>query len=231
MHGQPMLISIALGLYLANRNQGAFHNKFMTFHEDPSIIRLKGDLKEQFDTIAHSEWGGSTDFEKCYMRILEDAKSVQASPEDMPTMLLVLSDMQFNQCGDKPHLQNIRKEYREAGYIMPKLVFWNLRASQCAGSPATSTDDGVALVSGFSPVLMKAVLAVEDFNPLDVMKEALSAIELDFTHLPEVYRIGLMDIDEEPSKVFDGPESIISDNLFNDDTEDEWLEYQDEHFS
>ena len=233
MSGLPMLVSISLGMYLANRNKGTFHNKFMTFSENPQIVRLKGTLQEQFDTISQADWGYNTDFERCYTKILEDAKAVRASPEDMPTMLLVLSDMQFDQAdGGKMHLQTIRKQYREAGYVMPKLVFWNLRASTCAGSPATSADDGVALVSGFSPVLMKAVLAVEDFNPVDVMKEALSAIELDFTHIPEVYRVGLTDGDTDPNTlVFDGPESVISDNLFNDDTEDEWIEYQDEHFS
>ena len=233
MSGLPMLVSISLGMYLANRNKGTFHNKFMTFSENPQIVRLKGTLEEQFKTISQADWGYNTDFERCYTKILEDAKAVQASPEDMPTRLLVLSAMQFDQAdGGKMHLQTIRKQYREAGYVMPKLVFWNLRASTCAGSPATSTDDGVALVSGFSPVLMKAVLAVEDFNPVDVMKEALSAIELDFTHIPEVYRVGLTDGDTDPNTlVFDGPESVISDNLFNDDTEDEWIEYQDEHFS
>ena len=233
MSGLPMLVSISLGMYLANRNKGTFHNKFMTFSENPQIVRLKGTLEEQFKTISQADWGYNTDFEKCYTKILEDAKAVQASPEDMPTMLLVLSDMQFDEAdGGNMHLQNIRKQYREAGYVMPKLVFWNLRASTCAGSPATSHDDGVALVSGFSPVLMKAVLAVEDFNPLDVMHEALSAIELDFTNLPEVYRVELsLDKPDPETAVFDGPESIIDDNLFNDDTDEEWMDYQEEHFS
>ena len=233
MSGLPMLVSISLGMYLANRNTGTFHNKFMTFSENPQIVRLKGTLEEQFNTVSQADWGYNTDFEKCYTKILEDALSVQASPKDMPTMLLVLSDMQFDEAdGGNMHLQNIRKQYREAGYVMPKLVFWNLRASTCAGSPATSHDDGVALVSGFSPVLMKAVLAVEDFNPVDVMREALSAIELDFTNLPEVYRIELSNNKPDPeTAVFDGPESIIDDNLFNDDTDEEWMDYQEEHFS
>jgi len=64
------------------------------------------------------------------------------------------------------------------------------------------------------------------------MHEALSAIELDFTNLPEVYRVELsLDKPDPETAVFDGPESIIDDNLFNDDTDEEWMDYQEEHFS
>jgi hypothetical protein len=66
---------------------------------------------------------------------------------------------------------------------MPKIVFWNLSSSNLEGSPARPTDDGVAMVSGFSPTIMKAVLNVEDFNPIDVMMEALEPIQLDYTNL------------------------------------------------
>ena len=39
------------------------------------------------------------------------------------------------------------------------------------------------MVSGFSPSIMKAILNAEDFNPIDVMLEALKPIELDYTNL------------------------------------------------
>ena len=39
------------------------------------------------------------------------------------------------------------------------------------------------MVSGFSPSIMKAILNAEDFNPMDVMMEALNPIELDYTNL------------------------------------------------
>ena len=43
------------------------------------------------------------------------------------------------------------------------------------------------MISGFSPSIMKAVLNAEEFNPIDVMLEALEPIKLDYTNLkPEL---------------------------------------------
>ena len=101
-------------------------------------------------------------------------------------MLLCLSDMQFDDSGNgRLHLDNIKDEYRSAGYELPKLVFWDLEAH--AGQPAQCSDENVAKISGFSPAIMKAVLNAEEFNPIDVMLEALEPIELDYTNLkPEL---------------------------------------------
>ena len=68
---------------------------------------------------------------------------------------------------------------------MPKIVFWNLRASDCEGSPARSDDTDVAMVSGFNPILMKAILNCEDFNPLEIMFEALKDINVNVTNLSD----------------------------------------------
>ena len=68
---------------------------------------------------------------------------------------------------------------------MPKLVFWDLNAYP--GQPAECSDENVAMVSGFSPSIMKAILNAEEFNPIDVMLEALEPIKLDYTNLkPEL---------------------------------------------
>ena len=83
------------------------------------------------------------------------------------------------------HFENMRKLFKEAGYEMPKVVFWNLRASRCEGSPARSDDTDVAMVSGFNPVLMKAILNCEDFNPMEVMFKALDGIDVNITNLPD----------------------------------------------
>ncbi len=37
MYGTPITVSVALGLYLAERNKGNFHNHFMTFSERPQM--------------------------------------------------------------------------------------------------------------------------------------------------------------------------------------------------
>ncbi len=68
------------------------------------------------------------------------------------------------------HFSHMKEEYEKAGYKLPKIVFWNLDAHM--GTPAKCSDDSVAMVSGFSPSIMKAVLNAEEFTPMDVMMEA-----------------------------------------------------------
>jgi hypothetical protein len=188
MCGLPMEVAISLGLYLSERNKGSFKDTFLTFNDVPELIKLSNlHLQDKLTKISNSSWGMNTNFEKSYNLILDTATSFNVSQEDMPTMLLVLSDMQFDasQNGrNRPHLELIRKRFERAGYTMPKLVFWNLRDSIYNGSPAQSGDDGVAMVSGFSPVLMKAILECDDFNPMDMMMESLKEIQVDCTNLP-----------------------------------------------
>jgi len=199
MTGLPMLIAVSLGLYLSEHNKGSFKDTFLTFSGSPELIRLEeATLKERISRVVQADWGMNTNFEKAYRAILDNAVSFNVPQSAMPTMLLVLSDMQFDQSQqtyswndhelDTPepvHFENIRELFKAAGYEMPKVVFWNLRASQCEGSPARSDDTDVAMVSGFNPVLMKAILNCEDFNPMEVMVKALEDIDVDVTGLPD----------------------------------------------
>jgi len=188
MYGTALQVAISLGMYLAERNKSQFVNTFLTFSGDPQLIRLDPtkSLAERFQTINSSEWGMNTNFEKAYTTILDLATKHNVDPKSMPSMLLCLSDMQFDDSGNGSlHLDNIKDEYRSAGYELPKLVFWDLEAH--AGQPAECSDENVAMISGFSPSIMKAVLNAEEFNPIDVMLEALEPIELDYTNLkPEL---------------------------------------------
>jgi hypothetical protein len=97
----------------------------------------------------------------------------------MPDMLLILSDMQFDSCTryDDTAMQMIKRKYKEAGYNVPKIVFWNLsmQGKENGNTPVKFDKNGTALVSGFSPSVMKSVLAndLEDYTPYNVMVKTL----------------------------------------------------------
>jgi len=192
MWGTPLDVAMSLGMYLAERTKGEFKDMFLTFSEHPELVRLVGDsVIERISNISQADWGMNTNFEKAYTKILELATKHDVDPDSMPTMLLVLSDMQFDASqlhsgGEwKTHFSWMEDEFKEAGYKMPKIVFWDLNAEP--GQPAKCSDGNVAMISGFSPAIMKAVLNAEEFNPIDVMLEALEPIELDYTNLkPEL---------------------------------------------
>jgi hypothetical protein len=190
MYGNALQVAISLGMYLAQRNKSQFVNTFLTFSENPQFVRIPSNpgvtLAEKFQTINSSEWGMNTNFEKAYTKILDLATKHNVGYYSMPTMLLCLSDMQFDESGNGSlHLEDIKYKYKTHGYEMPKLVFWDLEAH--TGQHAQCSDENVAMISGFSPAIMKAVLNAEEFNPIDVMLEALEPIKLDYTNLkPEL---------------------------------------------
>jgi len=188
MYGKPLEVAIALGMYLAEKNKSEFKDRFLTFSERPQIVKIDNTktLAEKINSISEADWGMNTDFEKAYTKILDLATKHDVDPKSMPTMLLCLSDMQFDESGNGGlHLDDIRDKYETHGYKMPKLVFWDLNAY--TGQPAECSDENVAMVSGFSPSIMKAILNAEEFNPIDVMLEAVEPIKLDYTNLkPEL---------------------------------------------
>lgn len=191
-----MHIAISLGLYLAERMSGPFKNKFITFDSDPRLIDVNPKkyktLREKISFIETAPWGGSTNFHASYELILKSAKMFNIKQEDMPTMIICLSDMQFDQAsgyGGKLALDVMRERFKKEGYEMPKLVMWDLRAKAEVnrGSHAKHDEEGIALISGFSPSIMKAVLAIEevpDFTPYDVMMEAIDYVDFDIRNMP-----------------------------------------------
>ena len=185
MFGQPLAVATSLGMYLSERTKGEFRDMFLTFSENPELVKLQGDtVGERLRNITQADWGMSTDFTKAYQHILDVATKHNVVPESMPSMLLVLSDMQFDESQSYgTHFNHMKEEYEKAGYKLPKIVFWNLDAH--FGTPAECSDDSVAMVSGFSPSIMKAILNAQEFTPMDVMTEALKDIELNYINLPK----------------------------------------------
>jgi hypothetical protein len=108
-------------------------------------------------------------------KILDVAVKGGVPQEEMPNMLLILSDMQFNACTRMDHsaMEMIRHKYEVAGYKAPAIVFWNINAAD--NVPVKHDASGVALVSGFSPSIVKSVLSadMEQFTPEGIMMKTI----------------------------------------------------------
>ena len=168
-----MDVAIALGIYCSERSQGIFKDQFITFSERPSLQTLSGKLHERVNQLKRSDWGYSTDLEKVFRLILDTGINSKVPQAEMPEVVLIPSDMQFNQCTDGTHfMPMLEKAYRAAGYELPKLVFWNMAAREGA-TPVTKDQGDVALISGFSPSIMQSVLSGV-IDPIEVMKRTLN---------------------------------------------------------
>jgi hypothetical protein len=126
--------------------------------------------------LERSDWGMNTNLHAAFTRILDHAKSGSVTVEDMPKVLLILSDMQFDHCAryDDRAMDMIKRKYEAAGYAMPMIVFWNLNHK--GNVPVKFDENGVCLVSGFSPAIMKAILASDfsNISPESLMIDAVS---------------------------------------------------------
>lgn len=177
MSGEPLEVAISLGALIASVADDPFRNTVITFSERPSFFNLKGDKWcEKANELKKAPWGMNTNFSAIFNLILNRAKECELKKEDMPERLYVFSDMQFDQAdsGYHTHYESINRKYQEGGYDLPQLVFWNLRSSSTNPNyPVNLLNTNVALLSGFSPAIIKAVLDVSDLSPMAVMIKAI----------------------------------------------------------
>jgi hypothetical protein len=174
-----MDVSISLGLYISQRNVGAFQDAFVTFSSSPSLQYLKGSLSERYNQLRRADWAMSTNIQAVFDLILSKAKASNVSEDEMPTMVLILSDMEFNYAGglhwNQSAQQMIERKYAEAGYTMPKIVYWNIQSRGDNNKPVHFDENGTALVSGFSPALLTNLLAGKELTPLSMMMSVIDS--------------------------------------------------------
>lgn len=168
-------VSVSLGLYLADKNKGPFKDMFLTFSEKTKLEVLKGNLIDKLNQLESSDWGMSTNLHGAFEAILKYAVKGNVPAKDMPKYILIMSDMEFNNCVkyDDSAMQMIERKYSEVGYKVPNIVFWNLNA-RSGNVPVKYDKSGVALVSGFSPAIMTSVLAADELDPVSVMMQTLN---------------------------------------------------------
>lgn len=180
MSGQPLEVAVSLGAYIAERGHGPFANHFITFSSRPELIKFEGvDITDKFHRARKADWEMNTDLESVFKLLLRIAQKENTRPEDMPTRLYILSDMEFDGCltddwyshssQDEVEtlLEKIAREWKEAGYELPPVVFWNLNARQ---NNIPAMGGRFSYVSGFSPVMIEQILSGVDGYDLMLMK-------------------------------------------------------------
>lgn len=171
---QPLEVAISLGLYLSERNKSIFKDMFVTFSEDPQFQYVKGNLQDRMKQMSTSKWGTSTNIQAVFDKLLTLAVKNNVKQEDMPTHMIIVSDMQFDKCCKSGNNQKeIMRQFEKAGYKAPILVFWNV--NDHGNKPVTEQRENTVLVSGFSPSIMKTLLKadVESITPVAQMMATL----------------------------------------------------------
>ena len=174
-------VANALAIYFAERSSGQFKDNYITFSRRPQLVDLsKGkNLREKIQIALRHDEVADTNVEAVFDLILTTAITNGMSQDELPESILIISDMEFNRCAyasygslDARLFQVIAKKYADAGYKLPRLVFWNVN-SRTGAIPIKENDLGVALVSGFSTNIVKMVMSNQT-DPYACLLEALN---------------------------------------------------------
>ena len=181
-------VANALAIYFAEHSSGEFKNKYITFSERPQLVDFsKADsLHDKLQIALTYDECANTNIEKVFDLILTTAIKHNMRQEDTPKNILIISDMEFDSCatsGDsdiwsrnRPNqrlFEIIAQRYADAGYQLPRLVFWNVN-SRTGTIPVKENELGVALVSGFSVNIVKMVMS-NKLDPYECLLETLNS--------------------------------------------------------
>ena len=173
-NGLPYAASVGLALYTAERNSGIFKDKFITFSSRPIFQEVKGKtIVEKVKNVRSIV--SNTDIDKVFELILKSMKGSNSTVDDLPSHIIIISDMEFDDgvySKGGTNFNGWKKAFKEAGYELPKIVFWNV-AGTTRGLPVTKNDNDVVMISGFSTNVMENIFNIDEFSPIKLMLTTL----------------------------------------------------------
>lgn len=175
----PIHASISLAMYTAEKNTGLFKDHFITFSEKPKLQKLSGPFSHRVNQLATVDWAMNTNLVAVFELLLAKAVKYSLTDQDLPTKIVIVSDMEFdNAVTDFSNFDEIKRQYESHGYTLPSLVFWNVNG-RAGNVPVKINDKGVALASGYSPSIIPSILG-ENISPMQVMLKTLNVERYNF---------------------------------------------------
>ena len=173
MEGTPFETAISLAIYISQNNKSEeWRNKFIIFSSD--CIEYSYDKDAEFTDIIDEIplIVDNTDIDKVFTKILNDSLE-----KNLPQLdeVIIISDMEFDMVQDKKDMSNFKhwkSEFAKYNYELPKIIFWNV-ARNVESFPVTKLDYGTCLVSGYSKNILKSIIDIENFDPIDIMLKTL----------------------------------------------------------
>ena len=179
-------VAFSLAIYFSEKLTGPFKDKWITFSGRPQYVDMSNckSLADKLSLSYSKAEVANTDLKKTFMLILKTAVDNNLKQEDLPSNVLLVSDMNFDQgtyqydsygASKCSLMKEIADEFAKHGYKLPRCIYWSV----CGGIDRTSPipvqqmDNGCVLVSGFSPAIAKMVFSAKT-NPYDVLVDALN---------------------------------------------------------
>lgn len=198
----PFDVAMSLAVYIAERNPSTYwRNKFLIFSGNPELLELRGNTIGHYVKCFPNIVSNNTDLIKVAKLIVDAGVRHSINNEDMPKVLTIISDMQFDSFDEingngvtgKNFILSWSTEFSDynrprsnggatthhafssiftnAGYSVPNIIYWNVNNTK--NSPVKFDDYGTALVSGYSPSVLKSILSAKSVTPVDIMVETV----------------------------------------------------------
>ncbi|MCM1221772.1 MAG: DUF2828 domain-containing protein, partial [Lachnospiraceae bacterium] len=170
--------------------EGPYKNRVITFSRNPQFVDLNGyeTLAAKVTHLCKYNECQNTNIEKVFDLILETAKANHLKQEELPDNVLIISDMEFDECAEDNHgggrlwnapkldhnlFNQIAVSYAANGYKLPRCCFWNAKG-RSGVIPMIQNDMGVALMSGFSINNAKLIMSGKT-DPYEVLLDVLNS--------------------------------------------------------
>lgn len=174
---KPIDVAISLGIYCAERAKGPFAGHYISFSSRPQLIRVEGaDFVDKVKRIYRTNLCENTNIEATFDMLLTTAIKNRCSQSDLPDQIIIVTDMEFDQSYGYYHssnketlMESISKKWRDYGYKVPDLLFWNVNAR--TNNIPMAPQNGISFISGFSPSIFEQVMSRK--SAFDLMYEVL----------------------------------------------------------
>ena len=173
MKGIPFETAVSLAIYISQNNKSEqWRNRFIIF--STNCIKYSYNKNAEFTDILDEIpfIVENTNIDKVFKKILNDSVEKKLPQLDE---VIIISDMEFDMVQNKNDMSNFKywkSEFAKYNYELPKIIFWNV-ARDVESFPVTKLDYGTCLVSGYSKNILKSIIDIDEFNPIDVMLKTL----------------------------------------------------------
>jgi hypothetical protein len=186
---QPLDVSVSLAIYCGERAKGPFKNHFITFSGVPTLQEIVGkNIYEKVHNLCNAHWSMNTDLQAAFDLILNTALKNKLSQEDLPSTLLIISDLAFDACRNNSltNFETAKRKFESAGYKLPKVVFWRVNTID-KQQPVQRNEINTALISGLSPSIIQYLFDDQIVTPYQQMLKVLNSERYSVIKVPDQY--------------------------------------------
>ncbi len=155
-------VAVSLGIYFSKLNTGAFKDHIIGFDSQSKLFKLPESPIKAYREIVSNSFMGSTNFLSVIDCIVQTRKKNPAIHlREYPSTILVVSDMQFNDTGNRSTYDLVISEkFAEVGLPVPTMIWWQVN-SRGPVFHGQMNDPGTVIISGFDGNIITSILGGE----------------------------------------------------------------------